>query len=70
MKNIKTTLKTSLLSKEDKKLVKAGLMNNDKEWSSEVRDFALDQLIEERLATKEFKDSMLVVADDRLEENN
>ena len=69
MNNIKNTAKRLLLSEPEKTFVKAGLMDIDKKWSCEAKDTARDQMLEDFMTTKKFKDQMTLVAEAIIEEN-
>jgi hypothetical protein len=69
MNNIKNTAKRLLLSEPEKTYVKAGLMDIDKNWGYEALQTAKDQVLDEFMATKKFKDQMTEVAKAIIEEN-
>jgi hypothetical protein len=69
MNNIKNTAKRLLLSEPEKTYVKAGLMDIDKNWGSEAKDTAYDQMLADYMDTKKFKDQMTEVAKAIIEEN-
>ena len=64
--SIKETLKRLTLTKPEKQFVEAGLMYTDKSWEAEAKDFAREQMLESHMATKEFKDELLKVAEARI----
>jgi len=66
MTSIKETLKRLTLTKPEKQFVEAGLMYTDKSWEAEAKDFAREQMLESHMATKEFKDELLKVAEARI----
>lgn len=65
MKNIKDTLKALTHSKEDKALIKAGLKNENANWTREAKEFADDLVRDERMAKEDFAKMMLKVAEER-----
>jgi hypothetical protein len=66
---IKNTMQRMRLTKPEKQLVEAGLMNSDKTWRNEAIDFAYDKMRDDFMATKEFRDELLKVAEALIEEN-
>lgn len=62
MTNIKEVLKKLTLQEPNKTLHKAGLMDLDGNWNEEVRHFALEEMLNNHMATEDFKAKMLELA--------
>lgn len=55
---IKDFFKGIGLKEPQKSFIKAGLMSSDGEYSEEVREMAIDQLISERIETEDFQEKL------------
>jgi len=68
MTNLIDKLKLAVVKEPNKTLIKAGYMTSDGVWSDEVREVAMTQLIDERLDSKDFKDQIVELAKEEVED--
>ena len=64
--SIKETLKKLTLGEPNKTFYKVGLMDVDGNWSKEVKDFAMDEILTAHMQSTEFQEKMLKLANEEL----
>ena len=64
MNNIKNKFKALTLGEPKKSFVKAGFMTIDGVYSQEVKDWALDEIINKHIESKGFQDKLVQLAED------